>query len=718
MGQLDEQLKDMEAAEAKADLGRFRTVSGIWRALFLAFTALGIVLSVNQIFNLKFFVDFVILDNSYLYLLLGVFFSIVFLIFPATAKSSRDRIPWYDFVLFGLVLAITIYYAATGLQSLEQGWEYDSPTLPAVLAIVMWAMIMEGARRTGGWAIFCIFGLLSFYPVFAEASFVPSIFSGKEQDFLGTARYHLLSEESVLGIPMRVFGVLIIGFIIFGVTLSSTGGGKFFINLAFALLGGVRGGPAKVAIVASGLFGSLSGSVITNVLTTGAMTIPAMKRTGYPARYAAGIEACASTGGVLMPPVMGATAFVMASFLDIPYIWVAIAAIVPSFLYFYGLFVQIDAYAARFGVKGLPKDELPSVKQTLKDGWYYVFAFFLLIYLLVYLGREAQAPFYATTALLALSQFGKLRANDPWFYLIGGSIVVFLGMVLASVYFPPEYVTLLPVAAAIAVLAIAHLPSHIRISFEAILNYIEANGRLLAELVGILAAVGLIIGGVMVTGMAGSFSGDLVRLAGGNIYLMLLLGALTSFILGIGMTVTAAYIFLAIVLAPALINLGLDKIAVHLFILYWGMVSFITPPVALGAFAAATLAGSSPMRTGLEAMRLGSIIYFLPFFFVLNPALVLNGPIDQIIIEIGSAVLGVTLIAAGLQGHLVLMGSMNNDVLGLLARLMLIASGLLLAYPEMTSNFVGLGILVPSAALARLAAKRSPRPELAASESG
>jgi len=718
MGQLGEQLSAMEAAEAKSDLGRFRTISGAWRTLFLAFTALGVVLSVNQIFNLKFFVEFVILDNSYLYLLLGVFFSIVFLIFPATAKSPRDRIPWYDYVLFGIVIAITIYYALTGLQSLEQGWEYDSPLLPAALAIVMWALILEGARRTGGWAIFIIFGVLSFYPVVAESSFMPSMFSGHEQDFLSTARYHLLSEESVLGIPMRVFGVLIIGFIIFGVTLQSTGGGRFFINFAFALLGGVRGGPAKVAIVASGLFGSLSGSVITNVLTTGAMTIPAMKRTGYPARYAAGIEACASTGGVLMPPVMGATAFVMASFLDIPYIWVAVAAIVPSFLYFYGLFVQIDAYAARFGIKGLPKEELPNVKETLKEGWYYVFAFFLLIYLLVYLGREAQAPFYATTALLALSQFGKLRWNDPWFYIVGGSILVFLGLVLASVYFPPEYVTLIPVAAAAGVLGISHMPSHIRISFDTILGYIESNGRLLAELVGILAAVGLIIGGVMVTGMAGSFSGDLVRLAGGNIYLMLLLGALTSFILGIGMTVTAAYIFLAIVLAPALINLGLDKVAVHLFILYWGMVSFITPPVALGAFAAATLAGSSPMKTGLEAMRLGSIIYFLPFFFVLNPALVLNGPIDQIIIELSTAIVGIGLIAAGLQGHLVLMGSMHNDALALLARFMLIASGLLLAYPEMTSNLIGLGLALPSAGLAKLASKRYPEPVLATNETG
>lgn len=297
-------LEAMEAAEAKADLGRIRILGGIWRKLFLLLTCLGVLLAVNQIFNLKMLIDFVIMDNSYLYVLLGVFFSTVFLIFPATAKSSRKEIPWYDYVLFLATLGVTGYYAWNGLRSLEEGWEYASPDLPVFLAFFMWAMIMEGARRAGGTAIFIIFGILSLYPIFADSAFMPAIFSGMPQDIMGTARYHLLSEESVLGIPMRVFGTLIIGFIIFGVTLQSTGGGKFFINLAFALLGGVRGGPAKVAIVASGLFGSLSGSVITNVLTTGSMTIPAMKRTGYPARYAAGIEACASTGGVLRKSVV------------------------------------------------------------------------------------------------------------------------------------------------------------------------------------------------------------------------------------------------------------------------------------------------------------------------------------------------------------------------------------------------------------------------------
>jgi len=700
MAGLDEQLEEMEAAEAKATFGRLRPLSGFWRAVFLAFTCIGIFLSVNQIFNLKLFINIVILDNSYLYLLLGVFFSLVFLVFPLRKADVQKPVPWYDAILFLIAISIAVYYAWNGLRSIENGWEYFAPPLPTYMAFVMWGMVMEGARRTGGLVIMFIFGTLSFYPIVAEAPWMPSAITGKASTFAETAAYHLMSEESVLGIPMNVFGTLIIGFIIFGVALQTTGGGRFFINLAFALLGGVRGGPAKVAIVASGLFGSLSGSVITNVLTTGSMTIPAMKKTGYPATYAGGIEACASTGGVLMPPVMGTTAFVMASFLEIPYIWVAIAAIVPSFLYFFGLFVQIDSYAARYGIQGMPKSELPSAMKTLKEGWYYIFAFFLLITLLVYLKREAQAPFFATAALLILSQFGKLKPNDIWFYVLAGTFIAFLGLVLLSVNFPPELVTLIPVGATILALIISHIPKHIRITPERIWDFFEQTGKLLAELVGILAAVGLIIGGVMGTGVAGAFSGELVRLAGGEVMLLLFMGALTSFLLGIGMTVTAAYIFLAIVLAPALIELGLDPIAVHLFILYWGMVSFITPPVALGAFAAATVAGASPMKTGLEAMRLGSVIYFLPFFFVLNPALVLNGALSEIIIETSTATLGVVLIASGMQGYLVLVGKLDS-ALGFLSRLLLVGAGLLLAYPEMQSNIIGLGVMIVAALIGR-----------------
>ena len=677
---------------------RFRQLTGIFRFIFTSFTAVGVLLAAHQILGLQVVSGVVLLDNSYLYLLLAFYLSNIFLIFPCTPRSPRDRVPGYDVVLFIACLSIGAYFAFTGLRSLEEGWEFLSPAGPVALAFVLWALIMEAARRTGGPAIAIIFGLFSLYPIFADASFMPALFSGLPQDIVATARYHIMSEESVLGIPTRVFGTLIIGFILFGVALQTTGGGRFFINLAFALLGGVRGGPAKVAIFASGLFGSLSGSVVTNVLTTGAMTIPAMKRTGYPSRYAGGIEACASTGGVLMPPVMGATAFVMASFLEVPYIAVATAAIVPSFLYFFALFVQIDSYAARNNVKGLPHEELPSVRKTIGEGWYYVFGFFLLVYLLIYLKREAHAPFYATIILLALSQFGKLTPREPWYYILGSGIFCYIAVILASTYMSAIYTTTIPVGTGIMLLLLCHVPTHIRIPFNRVLEFVDSSGRLLAELVAILAAVGLIIGGLMMTGMASSFSGEITRAAGGKLIPLLLMGAATAFILGVGMTVTAAYILLAIVLAPALIGLGLDPIAVHLFILYWGMISFITPPVALGAFAAASLAGATPMRTGFEAMRLGSIIYFLPFFFVLNPALVLHGEVFTIILEVGSAMVGIVLIASGLQGHLVFLGSFTRDMSATLARVLLVAGGLALAYPEMISNFVGLAA-IPGAAM-------------------
>ena len=672
---------------------RFRALTGPFRVIFLLCSVIGLLLAVHQILGLHSLTGLALLENSYLYLLLALYLSNVFLIFPATSKSARSHTPIYDVVLFIVCLSVGGYFSLTGLTSLQEGWEFISPTGPVVMAFVFWLIIMEAARRTGGVAIAIIFGTFSLYPIFADMSFMPALLSGLSQDIVSTASYHMMSEESVLGIPLRVFGTLIVGFILFGVALQSTGGGRFFINLAFAVLGGVRGGPAKVAIFASGLFGSLSGSVVTNVLTTGAMTIPAMKKTGYPPRYAGGIEACASTGGVLMPPVMGATAFVMASFLEIPYVAVALAALVPSFLYFFGLFVQIDSYAARNHIKGLPKSELPSVKKTISEGWYYIFGFLLLVYLLVYLKREAHAPFYATVALLALSQFGKLQRQDIWYYILGGGILGFLAIILASVMFSAAFVTTVPVASGLLLLGLSQVPKEIRISSGKIFGFLESSGRLLTELVAILAAVGLIIGGLMMTGVASSFSGEITRVAGGELMPLLLMGAGTAFILGVGMTVTAAYILLAIVLAPALIGLGLDPIAVHLFILYWGMISFITPPVALGAFAAASLAGATPMRTGFEAMRLGSIVYFLPFFFVLNPALVLNGDAATIIIEVGTAIAGIVMIAAGLQGHLVGVGSFTSDVTSWVYRGVLVIGGLALAYPETLSNVAGLVVL-------------------------
>ncbi|MPZ32397.1 MAG: TRAP transporter fused permease subunit [Rhodospirillales bacterium] len=623
-----------EKAATAAELSSQRQLTGFARLLTAGAAVLSVALAVYLIFGVGPLLQwFVPLETQYFYVLLGLLLPIVFLMYPMHA-GARGRTPWYDWTLALAALAIPLYFAVRGEAMLNEGWEYDSPFHAKVLSFAMWAIVLEALRRAGGTAIFGICLVVSIYPIFA--GHVPGVLGGQSVAPEVTAGFHIFGTESVLGIPMNAFANLVIGFLVFGIALQMTGGGAFFLNLAFALLGGRRGGPAKVAIFSSGLMGSMSGSVITNVLTTGVLTIPAMKRVGFRPAYAGGVEACASTGGVLMPPVMGATAFVMASFIEIPYSQIVVAAIFPSLLYYLGLYLQIDAYSARERMKGLPLAELPRIGRVLLDGWFYITIFVVLMVMLLYLQREAQAPFYATAALLLINQFSG-----------------------------------------------AH-----RWGWKDVEAFVVAVGRLFAELAAILAGVGLIIGALSLSGKIGSITYTLVQVAGDNVLLLLLMGAVTSFILGIGMTVTAAYLFLAVTLAPALTGQGLDKLAVHLFLLYWGMISFITPPVALGAYAAASIAKSSPMQTGLEAMRLGSIIYFVPFFFVLNPALIGRGEPLEIVIVLGTAIAGIALLCAGLQGYLWGVGALDgNGLFAWPARVLLALSGIVLALPG--SEYIG-----------------------------
>ena len=604
---------------------RYRELSKAWRKIMAAMTACSIILAVNQIFNLGFFVGYVVLDSRYMYMITGVMLCMVFITFPAN-RHSPTHVPWYDIAIMVVIAIIFSYYAYFAERIVLEAWEYAAPQIGVWLAMVTWVIVLEAGRRAGGWPVFAIVLVFSLYPTFAAS--LPNVVAALSIPIQEVAIFHILGEESLFGIPMRVFAQLVFGFLVFGISLQFTGGGPFFINLAFALLGHLRGGPAKVSIFSSGLMGSMSGGPISNVLTTGPLSIPAMRRIGFSKEYASGVEACASTGGVFMPPIMGATAFVMASFLNVSYITVAIAAIVPSVLYFFGLFMQIDAYAARHNLQGLPKDELPKVGKVFREGWYFIAVFIALIWMLVYLQREAVAPFYATGLLLVINQF--------------------------TVH---------------------------KLSFDRFMQLVAQMGKLLAELAGILAAIGLIIGGLAVTGIAGTIANDLVYLAGENVVILLVMGALTSFILGIGMTVTAAYIFLAIVLVPALTNSGLDPLASHMFVMYWGMLSFITPPVALAAFAAASVANVSPMRAGVEAMRLGAIIYFVPFFFVFNPALLLQASWGENLQAITTALIGVALVSAALQGYLIGLGDLGGGSRGILVRVLIGISGLSLALP-------------------------------------
>lgn len=553
--------------------------------------------------------------------LLGLFGAIFY--YRGDDSKRVSRFDWF-FALVAFLVASYLAYRGNEIQL--EGWMADAPPYAYYLAALLWALVLEACRRAGGTAIFIVCLVMSVYPMITDLA--PGFLYGVSDPVERVVGFHMFGSESVLGIPMNAFANLVVGFLIFGVALQYTGGGAFFLNLAFALLGQHRGGPAKVAIFSSGLMGSMSGSVITNILTTGVMTIPAMKRVGFRPAYAGGVEACASTGGVLMPPVMGATAFVMATFLEIPYSDIVIAAAFPSIFYYLGLYLQIDTYAARNDLKGLPADELPSIGKVLREGWYFVAVFIALIIMLLYMQREAQAPYYATTVLILINQFYKQHRWD----------------------------------------------------WAGFVAFVKGVGLLFAELLALLAGVGLIIGALTTTGKVGEIAYVLTQFADGNTLLLLVMAAFTSFVLGIGMTITAAYLFLAVTVAPALTEGGLDKLAVHLFLMYWGMISFITPPVAIGAFAAATVAKADPMKTGFEAMRLGSIIYFVPFFFVLNPALIGRGEASEIAIVLVTTVAGIVLISTGLQGYLYYVGKLDG-VIGMIGRILLVVGGIILALP-------------------------------------
>jgi TRAP transporter 4TM/12TM fusion protein len=655
---------DPHAAPAEMEVLRARSLGRAWRTLLIAAAAATIFLCVNQQFVLRFFIGFTPLNTEYYYALVLVMFPFVFVMFPAGARARMDGVPWYDGVLFALTVAASAYLLMHIRRAAELGWEFGGAPADVVAAgFVMWALLMEGLRRTGGWGLVLSVLPFTLYPLFAGAGWLGPL-KGTQSTAAQTSAYHMLSVESLLGIPLQAFAEIVIGFLVFGTALMMTGAGRFFINLSFSLCGTFRGGAAKVCIFASALLGMMSGSIVSNVLTAGTMTIPVMKKTGFRASYAAAIEACASTGAVLAPPVMGATAFVMAQFLNMSYAEVALAAAIPAALYYFGLFMQVDAYAARHGLKGLAREELPRMWDTLKEGWYFVLVIALLVFMMLVMKRESHAPFYATVLLLVLNQ---LFNRERWTWATAA-------------------------------------------------KFLELNGRTFAELVGILAGCGLLIGAFSLTGVVSSLANDMLRIAGNNALLLLGMTAITSLVLGLGLTTTACYIFLAILVGPALEKVGLNKLAVHMFVFYWGMLSSITPPVAIASFAAAGIAGSPPMQTGWESMRVGSIIYFIPFFFVLNPAFVLQGPFSETLVLTTTCALGIVFICGGIQGYQTWAGDLRRTgAFEWPLRILLIAGGMALAAPggglmpfsNAQMAMLAAAILVPTMAVAWLLKRRA-----------
>lgn len=626
---------ELENALRDSGSGQKTRVSGVAYWSVIGLGTIGLLMGINQTFTLR-LMGFDPMGNSFLYYLIGIFLAASFIISPATA-SAKKYVPWYDWLFALIAIATTIYLGLHGLTIIEQGWDYSAPLEATLVSAALLLLVIEGIRRSGGTPLLIVVVVFGAYPLFAD--YLPGFLWGTQFSLGETIRAHVMGSESIIGIPMQVVANLVIGFVVFGAALTVTGGGDFFMRIAAALLGGARGGPAKVAVLSSGLMGSLSGSVISNILTTGTITIPAMKRAGYAPHYAASVEACASTGGTLMPPVMGAVAFIMASFLGVPYSDVMVAAFLPALLFYVALLFQVDNYAARNGLRGMPAEEIPKIWPVLKEGWPYLLSLGMLIYMLLFMRIEAYAPYYATLVLLVIAIFQKKH----------------------------------------------------RLNLRGLLSLMLELSVSVANLVAILAGIGLVVGGLSYTGVAGAFSRELLLYAGGNVPLMLIAGAVTSFILGMGMTVSACYIFLSILLAPALVEAGLNPLASHLFILYWGMMSYITPPVALASITAAGLAGSNAWQTGMYSMRLGGILFVLPFMFVLNPSLILQGDTSTILLSSATAITAMWTLASGSEGYLYRVG-----VIGWPVRTLLIVASLLLIIPGLITDLIGVALVACS----------------------
>jgi TRAP transporter 4TM/12TM fusion protein len=552
----------------------------------------------------------------------GLAMALCYLHIPAGPGRAREgSVPWYDLIAAVLSILGGIHIALRYPALTEHVAEV--PIEGLVTALIFCVLILEGVRRSAGGPISIV--AASFLALALVADQLPGTLTGRPVEIGRLAYYLIWDSTAVLGLPMMIITSIVVCFVLFGQSLFQSGGSGFFTDISMVLMGRFRGGPAKIAIVASSLFGTISGSVVANVVSTGVVTIPLMKDAGYRKHIAGAIEAVASTGGQLMPPVMGIAAFIMAEFLEISYAEVALAAAIPSVLYYVSLFIQADLEAAKFGISRVPQHLIPSGIKVLKEGWHFPLPFVVLI----------AAIFW-------------------WNYPLDTSALVATAMVV------------------IAAMTLGYKGK--RVGPKDLLNIVRTTGFNVIDIFMIGAAAGMVIGVLNISGLGFGLTLSLVQIAGGNLIVLLVLAAVVSIILGMGMPTVGVYILLATLVAPALIEMKIDPIAAHLFIMYFGMMSMITPPVCVGAFAAATIAEANPMRTGYAAMRFGWTAFVIPFMFVFSGTLLFKGDALHIVIDLAAAVAGVWAVSAGMMGY-------GFRTMGLFARALYVVTGICLIVP-------------------------------------
>lgn len=583
-------------------------------------------------------------------LVLGSGFVIIFLRIPASGVGTRTDPPWYDIALAAVGMGMCLYFTYLYNDLIEEFYVHLDQAF--AIGILIIPLIIEGLRRTAGWSLVIVLSAFLAYSLVGHL--VPGDLEGLEKKFYPLVAYLAVDNVALFGMAMQIVTYVVVLFIFMGQMLLKTGASEWFTDLASALLGRSRGGSAKIAVVASGLFGSISGSAVSNVASTGVITIPLMQQGGYDAKTAGALEAVASTGGQIMPPIMGAAAFLMAEFLEVEYTEVIIAAVIPAILYYFAAFIQADLEAARLNIPAVPADRIPPIIRVIKEGWFFGTPYVVLVIALFKFNMppDAAALYASFTLPLVALLFGykhkRLSLQD---YLIGlsrgtgrtGRQLVELGR------------------AVLEVLA------------EMIVSIAE-TGRSAVDIIIIGAMAGLIIGVIETTGFGSALTIVLLKVGADSLFLLLVLTAVISIILGMGMPTTAIYVLLALMVAPPLIKLGIDPLAAHLFVLYYGLMSMITPPVAIAAFTAAKLANSNAMATAVTACRLGWVAYVIPFVFVFSPSLIMRGGTIEVVVSFVCAVVGVWIASAGFLGFF-----MNK--LGLLMRAFFVVVGLSLVLP-------------------------------------
>jgi TRAP transporter 4TM/12TM fusion protein len=590
----DKREEELLVTDEKVDV----KVRGVWQKLLTVFSCIFIlyhIVYISQILVITTSIGVMSL-STHLGIHLAGILVLAFLLVRARSSQMGKGAPFYDIILAIIGAGISLYYGiyfkdeivfkvGTGLH------------IYAILGLGLGALIIEACRRMLGLSYTLI--LVFFFTLPFYCGYLPGILYSPSQSWLRWGEFLFASYAGIFGVPLELSATIMCMYLFFSRLLVHSGAGDFFTDLSSASIGSVRGGSAKMAVIGSACFGAISGSAIATVAAIGSFTIPAMKKSGYSAVYAGAVGAVAGLGGMMIPPIMGAVIFLLADFVGMTYVNVCKHAAIPAVFFYFALFLFVDQEAVKLKIKGLPREILPSISKTIKNGYWYLIPLVVLLVLLILFNFAPQrAAIFASLALFLVSLPSKKN----------------------------------------------------RLNLAKLAGACEEGLRYLLPLATAVAAAGIIVGCVTVTGIQLGISRELVKMSGGSIPVLLLLTAVVSFIMGLGVGIVGCYVFLATLVAPAMVTMGVPPIAAHLFIFYWAVVSDITPPLCITAFTAAGFAKANPMSVGWQATRIGIVTYILPFVWVLKPALITIGTPLQIITVIITSAIGICGVTLGVGG--------------------------------------------------------------------